>query len=86
MEEVRVELVIGEEDEDASILDIDFEMFTICDTTEGVTEDTGGIMKFAVIIEFVEVGFADIGCFTMFRIDKNGWFTIAFKMDITRVW
>jgi hypothetical protein len=80
-----VELMIREKDEYTIIMDIDFEMFTISNTTEGITENTGGIIKFTVIIEFIEVGFTDIRGFTMFRVDKNGWFTITFNLNITRV-
>lgn len=84
-EEVRIELVIREEDEDTFILDIDFEMFTISDTAEGITEDTGGIINLAVIVEFVEVGFANIRGFTMFRVDKNGRESITGDLDIAGV-
>jgi hypothetical protein len=84
-EEMRVELMIRDKNKNTIILDIDFKMFTISNTTEGITENTGGIIKFAVIIEFIEIRFTDIRGFTMFRVDKNGWFTITFNLDITRV-
>lgn len=44
LKEMGVELMIREKDEDTIILDIDFEMFTISNTTKSVTENTGGII------------------------------------------
>lgn len=85
LEEMWVELMIREKDEDTIILDIDFKMFTISNTTKSVTENTRGIIKFTVIIKFIKIGFTDIRGFTMFRVDKNGRFTILFNLNITRV-
>lgn len=44
LKEMWVELMIREKDEDTIILNIDFEMFTISNTTKSVTENTGGII------------------------------------------
>lgn len=83
--EMGVELMIGEKDEDTIILEVDFEMFTIGNTTKGVTKNTGRVIKFAIIIEFIKIGFTDIRGFTMFRVDKNSGKTVAFNLNITRV-
>lgn len=86
LEEGGVELMIGDEDKDASIFDIDFKVRTIGDAAECVAEDATGIVELAVIVEFDEVGFAHVACFAVFRVNKNEGLSVFLDLNVAGVW
>lgn len=59
-----------EEEDDLVIDDIDFEMLFISNTTEGITEDTGGRGEFKCRVEIRKFKGGDIRG-GVFRIDKD---------------